>query len=129
MSMSYSNSGGHTLSPDGQEKAQSLQFWLKFFGVFNMIMGGLYCLSIVGILIGWMPVLIGYVLYKGGDSMERFASSNDTMALEESIASMRLFWMISGIMTIVSVVVGILSTIVVFLIWGAAILAMISSQM
>ena len=129
MSMSYSNSGGHILSPDGQEKAQSLQFWLKFFGVFNMIMGGLYCLTIAGILIGWVPILIGYVLYKSGDGMERFASSNDAMALEESIGSMRLFWMISGIMTIVSFVMGILSTIVVFLIWGAAIIAAVSSQM
>ncbi|MEL6181019.1 MAG: DUF5362 family protein [Myxococcota bacterium] len=125
--MSYSNSGGHTLSPDGREKAQSLQFWLKFFGVFNMLAGGFYCLSIVGILVGWIPILIGYLLYTSGDSMERFAANNDIMALEESISSMRLFWMASGILTIASMVIGLLSFVVVALIWGAAIVAAIGA--
>ncbi|MEO1270822.1 MAG: DUF5362 family protein, partial [Myxococcota bacterium] len=84
-------------------------------------------LSIVGILVGWIPILIGYLLYTSGDSMERFAANNDIMALEESISSMRLFWMASGILTIASMVIGLLSFVVVALIWGAAIVAAIGA--
>lgn len=44
--------------------------WMKFLGVLNIIFGVLYCLSIVGAIIGWVPILIGIRLNGAASKIE-----------------------------------------------------------
>ncbi|MGP1345926.1 MAG: DUF5362 family protein [Phycisphaerales bacterium] len=64
--------------------------WLKFIGVLAIINGVLTALTIFGIVIAWLPIWIGVLLYKAGSSFFIARESEDAgMASRgaESLAS------------------------------------------
>ena len=112
------------LSPSGMSNARQMGKWLKFLGVLSMIGGGVYCLSIVGAVVGWLPLLTGYWQYKASEGLQRFSESGEVGALETSLDNLRLYYTVIGIMAIVSMGLGalvVLSYIAMFLFMGAAV--------
>ena len=114
------------LSPTAVQNALSLKTWTKFIGIFSMIAGGLYCLTIVGIIFGWLPILLGYFLHKASGEIETYANTGQQPALEGAISSLRLYFMILGIMLIVWLCLVVL-ILIMYLIIGAAMLAAIGA--
>ena len=58
--------------------------WLKFLGVLSILQGVLVCLSIVGILFGWIPIWLGVLLLSTGSRLDQ-VRDNDSEA--DAIAS------------------------------------------
>lgn len=114
--------GGAGLSPAGIASAKSLKTWLKFFGIFQIIFGVLYCLTIVGIVIGWLPILLGYWLVKAANGLEAYASSGQISSLETSIGALRAHYLTLGILTIIWLIFTVL-WLLLYLIMGAAMFA------
>ena len=83
--------------------------WLKFLGILNIISGILICLTIVGILIAWLPIWIGSLLFASARRLEELgASDNEDLALE-SLKKIALYFKINGIVAIVGVVFTVLA--------------------
>ena len=114
------------LSPSGVDKALSLRFWLKFFGVLQMVAGGFYCLSLVGIVVGWLPILLGWTMFKAGDRLGAFAQTSNPADLEETIHNLRLHYMIVGIMCVITFVIWLCFILIYILFFGgiAALMAL-----
>jgi hypothetical protein len=106
------HAGGAILSADGVEKARSLRWWMKLFGILNMVFGGIYCASIAGAMVGWLPILIGYWTMKAGDGIGTFAETGDGMSLENAIRSLRNIYLTMGITFLVGVGLGVLFAII-----------------
>ncbi len=82
--------------------------WLKFLGIFSIIMGALFVLTITGILVAWVPIWIGILLYQAGD---RLSPTSDNYTLYEGSDKLRLAIKIFGIYIIVSFVLSIFAVI------------------
>lgn len=75
--------------------------WLKFFGILSIIGGVLYCLTIVGAVVGWIPIWIGVLLLKTAGGLESGFASGRTRDIREGFDKLRLAFKIYGILTII----------------------------
>jgi len=100
-----------------RKNAKSMAGWMKFMGIMTIIGGGLQALSIVGIVIAWLPIWMGVVLVRAGSKAGEYADKGDSASLEGLTGQLKTYFTISGIMMIVSFAVmligGIISAILI----------------
>lgn len=87
--------------------------WLKFLGIFFIIYGGLIAITIIGIVIAWLPIWMGILLYSAGKKATDAQYTNNPMHLVEMMKKFRTFFIIQGVLLILGLV-----GIVLFLIIG-----------
>ena len=93
--------------------------WMKFIGVL-MIIGGIgYAVTIVGIIIAWLPIWMGVVLFQAGSSSAQAYFSGDKYSLIKSLNQVKLYFTIMGIMTLIGIIFSAL-VIVAFFAGGLA---------
>ena len=97
--------------------------WMKFLGIMFIIQGVFTALTIVGILIAWLPIWLGILLNQSATAIERAQTSGDEGAMRMSLDKLRTFFAIQGVLMLIGIIMGILG--VIF--WGAMLAAMISS--
>ena len=90
----------------GQPLSQSA-FWMKLVGVLMIIYGVLTALSIVGIIIAWLPIWMGVVLFQSASAATEAAQSGNKDALVRSLAKLKTYFTIMGITTLIGLVLGI----------------------
>jgi hypothetical protein len=74
---------------------------MRFVGLFNIIYGGLVCLSIIGV-----PLIIGGIrLREAADSFEVYLRSSDFAALEKGLERQSRFFFIQKVILIVALVI------------------------
>jgi hypothetical protein len=94
--------------------------WMKFVGVMSIIQGAFIALSIIGILVAWLPIWLGILIMQSADAIERAQLSGDAVALKESLGKLKTYFMIQGVLYIVGMVIMLLY----FLFFGAMMFAM-----
>lgn len=93
--------------------------WMKFIGVLLIIGGIIYALTIVGIIIAWLPIWMGVILFQAGSSSEQAYFNGDKFSLIKSLNQLKLYFTIMGIMTLIGIIFsGIV--IIAFLVGGLA---------
>ncbi len=80
--------------------------WLRLMGVLMIIAGALYALSLVGIVIAWLPIWMGVLLFKTAASVEQAHQRGEPRALAESQDKLRTYFTIQAVLAIVSVVLA-----------------------
>lgn len=83
--------------------------WLKFLGILSIIQGIMVALTIIGIIIAWLPIWIGVVLYQSATTVEAAHVSGDKLMLFRALDKLKLYFTIQGIMTLIGIVVGALA--------------------
>ena len=77
--------------------------WMKLIGILMIIAGVFYALTIVGIIIAWLPIWMGVVLYQAGSSSEQAYFNGDKYSLLTSLNKLKLYFTIMGIMTLITI--------------------------
>lgn len=98
---------------------KTMASWMKFMAVVMFVFGGLYALSLVGLIVAWFPILVGYWLYRGANKVNIFVN-NDQEALDDAVKMLKYYFMANGIAMIISVVLGILYVIIMIGVFVAA---------
>jgi hypothetical protein len=100
-------------TPDTQARknAKGMAGWMKFVGILTIIGGCLQALSILGLVIAWLPIWMGVVLTKAGSKAGEYADKGDFASLEGLTGQLKTYFTISGIMIIVSFAVAIVAAI------------------
>lgn len=111
--MSYPSS---SVSPDEnilvREFSQPLyeaRGWLKFLGILNIIGGVAQALSIVGILVAWIPIWMGILLYQAGSNLDSAGQFGDKFSFLRSVRSMKTYFILQGVLTLIGLVISLLS--------------------
>ncbi|MCY4129671.1 MAG: DUF5362 family protein [Gammaproteobacteria bacterium] len=78
--------------------------WLKILGVVLFVYGVFLCISIVGLLVGWLPIWLGVLLFSSAKRLDVIKEEDSPEDAVESIEKISLFFKISGIVTLVYVV-------------------------
>lgn len=118
MSDQYASLGQAASSSSVNDLAQPLasgKGWMKFVGIMFIIQGALTALTIVGILIAWLPIWIGVLLMQSASALERAQLSGDAFAFKESLAKLRTYFIIQGVLYLV----GIALMVLYFIFFGA----------
>ena len=100
--------------------AKNMSIWVKLLGIINIISGALTALTLVGIIIAWLPIWLGILLFQAGSRADEALASKRPDQLITMMEKLRLFFLIQGVMIIVMFGVGILA----FLIFGASMITM-----
>ncbi len=88
--------------------------WLKLLGVLNIINGVFLVLSLFGIIIAWLPIWMGVVLYQAGSSSEQAYFNGDKYSFIKSLNQLKLYFTITGIMTLIGIIFFVIMLVVIF---------------
>jgi hypothetical protein len=94
--------------------------WIKFLGVISIIYGVFIIFTLWGILICWLPIWIGVILFKAAGDAEMAARGAPTQ-LEGFLEKINRYFLIQGILSLIGIIIGL---VLVFLFGMAAILGL-----
>ena len=78
--------------------------WLKFIGIVMYIIGGIMCLTLVGIVIAWIYIWMGITLTKAAKKGTEYMQTLSIFSLIEYNRKMKQYFTITGILTIIGLV-------------------------
>lgn len=78
--------------------------WLKLLGWVNIIIGGFYCITIIGAIIGWLPLWIGFLLKNAGERMANGHASQNPRPIYQSCKDLKTVFTIMGILMLINLV-------------------------
>jgi len=78
--------------------------WMKFLGVLMIIYGVLMAISIVGIIVCWLPIWIGVLLFQSAGAIESAQASGSKMELYGALSKLKTYFTIYGILALIGIV-------------------------
>lgn len=81
--------------------------WIKFLGVLAIISGILSGLTVIGLLFCWLPIWLGILLFGSASKIEAAFYSGDHQQAIDAFANIKKFFVISGIISLISIVFSI----------------------
>ena len=78
--------------------------WLKLLGVVNIIIGVIYCITIIGLIIGWLPLWIGITLNRASNSLKAGYEQSNRHEIRRGMSSLALVCKIIGVIVIIYLV-------------------------
>ncbi len=97
---------------DIYESASKGTGWVKFFGIVNIIVGILEAITIIGVLIAWIPLWIGITALQAASSAEKAGLSKSESDLIQYHSKIRFLFQLIGILIILGIVLSIIILIV-----------------
>jgi hypothetical protein len=98
--------------------------WMRFLGVLTIIYGAISALTIVGILVAWIPIWVGVLLLKAAGDMEMARLNGDKERFLSGLNQIKTLFMLSGIILLIELLIGVIA----ILIWGTAMMSYVSSM-
>ena len=83
--------------------------WMKFLGVLMIIYGVLIALTVVGIIICWLPIWIGVLLFQAATAAESTQASGSKMELYGAMSKLKTYFTIYGVLALRGLVVSIIA--------------------
>lgn len=80
--------------------------WLTFLGIVSIIYGVFTALSIIGILIAWIPIWLGVLLIQAGNALDAARTSGDPAAMIRAMNKLKTYFIIWGIITLISLLLS-----------------------
>jgi hypothetical protein len=83
--------------------------WIKFLGVVSVIQGIVVAFTLVGLIIAWLPIWIGVLLYQSASILERAHLTGDRATFSAAMAKLKTYFMIQGILTLLGIIAAIIA--------------------
>ncbi|ACV26267.1 DUF5362 family protein [Kangiella koreensis] len=93
----------------------SAKGWMKLTAVLLFVQGVFTALSIIGIVVAWLPIWMGVLLFQAAGAIERAYNSEDEMALAESLGKLKTYFIIMGVLSLIAVIFVVLAFMLGFL--------------
>jgi len=78
--------------------------WLKFIGILLIIYGVITALTLVGIIIAWLPIWMGVLLFQAGSRAESAAVTKQSVELVTMMDKLKVYFIIQGVLAIIGLV-------------------------
>ncbi len=105
--------------------------WMKLIGIINIIQGAVLCVTIIGAVIGWLPLWLGILLTKASGHLEAGVASGSSYELEQATSKIGTFFTIIGVLTLINLIVALLYVVglIVFMIIMMVVAGTAATQM
>lgn len=94
------------------------RIWLQLVGVMMLIYGALTAITIVGLLVAWLPIWMGVLLFQIAGALDLAFTVGDDEAMLRAQRKLKTYFTIMGVLTLI----GILFTIVSMLVGGMGVM-------
>lgn len=88
--------------------------WMKFVAVLAIVGGALYVLTIVGIVVAWIPIWLGVLLWQAADAASRAEAEGDAALLDRALDRLRLLFTVYGVVALVGLALAVLAFVLLF---------------
>lgn len=88
------------------------KFWMQLTAVLSIIYGILTALSIVGIIVAWLPIWMGVLLFQSAAAVDDAQSSGDQEALGRCLDKLKVYFIIIGVGGLVGIAFMVLSLLI-----------------
>jgi hypothetical protein len=89
--------------------------WLKFLGVLSIISGVGTALSIVGILVAWLPIWMGVLMFQAGSSIDAAGKLGDQFSFLRSLGSIKTYFVLQGVLSLIGIIISVVMICLVFI--------------
>ena len=79
--------------------------WMKLLGVMSIIGGALQVLTIFGIIIAWLPIWTGILLFQSASAIQQAHEADSRDAMGRSLSKLRTYFIITGVLTLIGIIV------------------------
>jgi hypothetical protein len=98
----------HPVLENMRRTARDMAGWLKFIGIVTFLSGLPAALTIVGLVVAWVPLWLGVLLVQAGSAAQR-GDDEDLLVIFQKL---RTFFMIQGIMMVIAFIILILTLVI-----------------
>lgn len=88
--------------------------WMRFLGIAMIVYGILMALSIVGLVIAWLPIWLGVLMTRSANRVNEAFYQGNQFALTESLRNLGSYFTINGVMLLISIIFIVVLVIVLF---------------
>lgn len=82
--------------------------WLKLIGILLIVYGGLVAITLIGILVAWLPIWIGIICFQAGRKIELAYKLRDKLSLINAQKNLANFFTIYGILILAGLAIGLM---------------------
>jgi hypothetical protein len=86
------------------ENIPKMAMYMKFIGILQIIGGALYCITIIGALIGVPVIFMGIRLREAADGFKKYLASDSKQDLDVAIEKQKRSFYIQFVLAIISLV-------------------------
>lgn len=102
-------------SPTGNDLIKTLSLplyqskgWMKLIGVMMILYGAMVALSIVGIIIAWLPIWLGILLFQAASAAEEAQINDNADELLMALKRLKTYFTIMGVLTLIGLILAII---------------------
>lgn len=88
--------------------------WIKFLGILMLVYGIFMALSIVGLLIAWLPIWIGILLIQASSRIDQASKIGSKEALLNAQKSLSTYFTVYGVMALIGIIISVVVMTVFF---------------
>jgi hypothetical protein len=87
--------------------------WIKFLGILMILYGAFLVLTIVGVIIAWLPIWLGILLNQTANRIEQAQISGDVASMVKSQNSLSTFFTVYGVLALIGIIGAVIGIIVI----------------
>ena len=75
--------------------------WMKLLAVMMFISGGLAAITIIGLVVAWLPIWMGYLLWKSAKTAENATMTGSEGEAIESLSQLKTYFIVQGVLVLI----------------------------
>ena len=79
--------------------------WMRFLGVMAILEGILAAMSFVGIVVAWLPIWMGVLLFQAAGDVERAYLSGEGALLENANRRLKTYFILRGVSILLEILI------------------------
>jgi hypothetical protein len=94
--------------------------WMRLIGILAIIGGALQALTVVGLIVAWLPIWIGVLLTGAAKYLQLANETGDPIAAVSAMDKLRLYFKVLGVMAVIGLVLGLVGMVLAFMLPAVA---------
>ncbi|MCW8829350.1 MAG: DUF5362 domain-containing protein [Gammaproteobacteria bacterium] len=82
--------------------------WMKLIGVLMILYGAMVALSIIGIIVAWLPIWMGILLFQTASAAETAQINDSADELLMALKRLKTYFTIMGVLTLIGLIFALL---------------------
>ena len=78
--------------------------WMKLIGTLGIIYGVILALTIIGLIVAWLPIWMGVLLNRAANQAQDATRSGDEASAIQATSSLKTIFLVQGILVLIGLV-------------------------
>ncbi len=87
--------------------------WMKLIAVLSIVYGVLVAITIIGLVVAWLPIWVGVLLWQTAEKSELAAESGNEMDAIEATSKLKTLFTVYGVLTLIGIVLTVIYAVVI----------------